>query len=168
MDISIGTVTYLKGEQEKELPKLKEKTIDCNLKKSVITIENPDNICMVRAIGVSWAKLMRCTPKEWAEITKSRGNKSNMQLSLEHPKVSKTYYNVLTSKKLKQQGQLAEALCQLAGVSTDRPVSLNDIEAFEEVLGGRVMVVSARLGNMFITSPSNDERPCFYLYLVRG
>ena len=48
----------------------------------------------------------------------------------------------------------------------DRPASLNDIEAFEKVLGVRVMVVSARLGNKFITSPSMDERPCIYVYLV--
>ena len=42
----------------------------------------------------------------------------------------------------------------------DRPASLNDVQAFEEVLGVHVMVVSARLGNKFITSPSTDERPC--------
>ena len=132
----------------------------------MITIENDDNLCMARAIGVSWAKLMRCTPEEWAEITKSRGNKTNLQLVLEHRKVSKTYYKVLTSKKLKQQGQLAEALCQMAGVPMDIPASLNDIEAFEEVLRVCVMVVSARLGKKFITSPSSDERPWFYVYLV--
>ena len=34
----------------------------------------------------------------------------------------------------------------------DRPVSLNDVAALKEVLGVRVMVVSARLGNKFITS----------------
>ena len=48
----------------------------------------------------------------------------------------------------------------------ERPASLNDIEAFEKVLGVHVMVVSARLGNKFITSPSTDERPCIYVYLV--
>ena len=48
----------------------------------------------------------------------------------------------------------------------DRPASLNDMEAFEKVLGVCVMVVSARLGNKFITSPSMDERPCIYVYLV--
>ena len=100
---------------------------------------------MARAIGVSWAKLMRCAPEEWAEITKNRGKKSNLQLALEHRKVSETYYKVLTSKKLKQQGQLAEALCQLAGVSTDRPASLNDIETFEEVLGVFVMCDGGQL-----------------------
>ena len=48
----------------------------------------------------------------------------------------------------------------------DRPASLKDIEAFEEVLWVRVMVVSARLDNKFITSPSMDEQPCIYVYLV--
>ena len=135
MGISIGSVDLPKGSGGSNLriTKIKEKGNSLELKRSVITIENDDNL-MARAIGVSWAKLMRCTPEEWAEITKSRGNKTNLQLVLEHRKVSKTCYKVLTSKKLKQQGQLAEALCQMAGVSMDRPASLNDIEAFEEVL----------------------------------
>ena len=48
----------------------------------------------------------------------------------------------------------------------DRPAYLNDIEAFEKVLGVHVMVVSARLGNKLITSPSTNEQPCIYMYLV--
>ena len=158
MDISIGSVDLPKGGAFKRITKIKGKNNSLQLKKSIVTIENDDNICMARAIGVSWAKYRRCTPEEWKEITKSRGNKTNLQLVLEHGKVSETYYKVLTRKKLKQQGQLAEALCQMAGVPKDRPASLNVIEAFEEVLGVRVMVVSARLGNKFITSPSSDER----------
>ena len=48
----------------------------------------------------------------------------------------------------------------------DRPASLNDIEAFEKVLGVHAMVVSARLGNKFITSPNTDGQPCVYVHLV--
>ena len=70
------------------------------------------------------------------------------------------------NKKRDEQQKLAVAISQLAGVSMDRPASLNGVQAFEEVLGVRVMVVSARLGNKFITSPSTDERPCIYVYLV--
>ena len=166
MDISIGSVELPKGGARKKITKIKGKGNSLELKQSVITIENDDNLCMARAIGVSWAKLMRCTPEQWTEVTKNRGNKSNLQLVLEHRKVSKSYYESLCRKTLKHQGQLAEALCQMAGVPMDRAASLNDIEAFEEVLGVRVMVVSARLGNKFITSPSMDERPCIYVYLV--
>ena len=48
----------------------------------------------------------------------------------------------------------------------DRQVSLNDVAVLEEVLGMHVMVVSARLGNKFITSHSTDERPYNNVYLV--
>ena len=113
---------------------------------------------MARAIGVSWAKLNLCTPEEWAEIIKTRGTKYNSQLVLENKKVPESYFKNLRSKQQDEQGQLAKALSQMAGVPMDRPASLNDIEAFEKVLGVRVMVVSARLGNKFITSPSMDER----------
>ena len=85
---------------------------------------------------------------------------------LENKKVSESYYRDLRNKNLKQQRQLAVAISQLAGVPQDRAASLNNVEAFEEVLGIRVMIVNARLGNKFITSPSTDERPCIYIYLV--
>ena len=58
-----------------------------------------------------------------------------------------------------EQKDLAVAISKLAGVPLDRPASLNDVEAFEEALKIRELVVSARLGNKFITSPSSDERP---------
>ncbi len=48
----------------------------------------------------------------------------------------------------------------------DRPASLNDVVAFERVLDVRVMVVNARLNNKFVTNPSEDERPCIYIYLL--
>ena len=136
------------------------------LKTSIVTIENDDQLCLVRAIDVSWAKLNLCTPDEWAEIAKTRGTKSNSQLVLENKKVTESYFKNLRSKQRNEQGQLAKAISQMAGVPMDRSASLNDIEAFEIVLWVRVMVVSARLGNKFITSPSTDERPCIYVYLV--
>ena len=70
------------------------------------------------------------------------------------------------NKKKDVQRQLAVAISQLAGVPLDRPASLNDVEAFEKVLGIRVMIINARMGNKFITGPSTDERPCIYIYLV--
>ena len=119
-----------------------------------MTIENSDQPCMARAIGVSWAKLNICTPEKWAEIIKTRGTKSNLQLVLENKKVPESYSKHLVAKQRNEQGRLAKAM---AGVPMDRPASLNDIEAFEKLLGVRVMVVSARLGSKFITSPSTDE-----------
>ena len=88
---------------------------------------------------------------------------SQLELVLEHRKVPESYCKNVRDKKRKEQKNLAEALSELAGVPLDRPASLNDVEAFEEALDIRVMVVSARLGNKFTTSPSTDQRPCVSL-----
>ena len=111
----------------------------------------------MRAIGLSWAKLNLCTPEELEEMAKTWGTKSNLQLVLENKKVLESYFKHLRAKQRNEQGKLAIAICQMAGVPMDRPASLNDIEAFEKVLGVRVMVDSAQLGNKFITSPSTDD-----------
>ena len=166
MDIAVGIVDLPKGGARKRITKIKGDNNSLKLKMSIVTIENGDQLCMARAIGVSWAKLNLCTTEEWAEIIKTRGTKSNLQLVLENKKVPESYFKQVRSKQRNEQGQLAKAISQMAGVPMDRPASLNDIEAFEKVLGVRVMVFSAQLGNKFITSPSTDERPCIYVYLV--
>ena len=131
-----------------------------------MTIVNNDQLCMARAISVSWAKLKRCSAAEWKDIAQSRGSKTNLELILEHRKVSESHYTHLRIHGRKEQTDLAKAFSRLAGVPLDRPASLSDIPAFEDVLGVRVMVVSSRLGNKFITTASTDERPCIYIYLV--
>ena len=165
-DITIGAIDLPKGGSRRRITRIRGEKNSLDLKNSIVTIKNEDELCMARAIGVSWARLHRCTLDEWKEVTKHRRGKTNLQLVLEHQKVPLTYYQDLCNKNLKQQGKMAATLCQMAGVPQDRPASLNDVEAFEELLGVRVMVVSARLGNKFITSPRRDERPCIYLYLV--
>ena len=147
MDIAVGIVDLPKGGARKRITKIKGDNNSLKLKTSIVTIENGDQLCMARGIGISWAKLNLCTPEEWAEIIKTRGTKSNLQLVLENKKVPESYFKQLRSKQRNEQGQLAKALSQMAGVPMDRPASLNDIEAFEKVLGVRVIVVSARLGN---------------------
>ena len=73
-----------KGGARKRITKIKGDNNSLQLKKSTLTIENDDKLCMARAIGVSWAKLNLCTPEEWAEIAKTRGTKSNLQIVLEN------------------------------------------------------------------------------------
>ena len=166
-EISIGSIALPKGSggPRRRITKLKGKNNSLQLKTSIVTIQNDDQLCMARAIGVSWAKLNKCTPEEWKEIAKTRQGKSNLHLILENKKVPNNYYQKLLEKKRDEQRQLAVAISHLANVPLDRPASLGDLEAFEGALGVRVMVVSSRLGNKFITSASNDERPCIYIYL---
>ena len=165
-EITVGKIDLPKGGARRPITRLEGDKNSIQIKKSLVTIENNDQLCMARAIGVGWAKLHRCTREEWNALTQQRGIKSNLELVLEHRKVPESYYKNLRNKSKREQKDLAVAICRLAGVPLDRPASLNDVEAFEEALNIRVMVVSARLGNKFITSQSIDDRPCIYLYLV--
>ena len=165
-EITIGKINLPKGSGRRPITSLEGDKNSIQIKRSLVTIDNDDQLCMARAIGVGWAKLNRCTKKEWDDLTRYQKSKSQLELVLEHRKVSESYYKNLRHKTRKEQKNLAVALSRLAGVPLDRPASLNDVEAFEEALDVRVMVVSARLGNKFITSPSTDQQPCVYLYLV--
>ena len=165
-EITIGTINLPKGSGRRPIASLEGDKNSIQIKKSIVTIDNDDQLCMARAIGVGWAKLNQCTKEEWDDLTRSQKFKTNLELFLEHRKVPESYYRHVRTKTRKEQKNLAVALSRLAGVPLDRPASLNDVEVFEEALDIRVMVVSTRLGNKFITSANTDQRPCVYLYLV--
>ena len=164
--ITIGTINLPKGSGRRPITSLQEDKNSIQIKKSIVTIDNDDQLCMSRAIGVGWAKLNPCSKEEWEDLTRYQVSKSQLELVLEHRKVLESFYMHLRNKARKEQKNLAVALSQLARVPLDRPASLNNVEAFEEALDIRVMVVSARLGNKFITRPSTNQRLCVYLYLV--
>jgi hypothetical protein len=170
-EITIGSIELPKGAGVRlPITRLHGDNNSIDLKHSIISIDNTnDSLCMSRAIGVLWAKINRCSKEEWQEITRERRGNNNLQLILEHKKVPLTHYDALLNKNRKEQKNLAAAICKLAGVPTDRPASIDDIQAFENVLDVRIMVVSSRLGNRFVTSPATEhpERPCIYLYLTR-
>ena len=165
-DITVGSIELPKGGARCRTTRLDGEGNSLERKKSIVTILNNDQLCMARSISVSWAKLNRCSAAEWKDIARSRGSKTNLELILEHCKVPESYYRDLRKHERKEQTAIAKAISRLAGVPLDRPASLSNIPAFEDVLGVRVMVVSARLGNKFITTTSTDERPCIYIYLV--
>ena len=72
LDISIGSVDLPKGGARLRITKIKGKNNSLQLKTFIVTIANDDQLCMARAIGVSWAKLKRCTKEEWTKITKKK------------------------------------------------------------------------------------------------
>ena len=141
-EITIGTINLPKGSGRPITSIEGDKNL-IQIKKSIVTIDNDDQLCMARAIGVGWAKLNRCTKEEWDDLTRSQKFKTNLELVLEHRKVPESYYMYLRKKAGKEQKNLAVALSRLAEVPLDRPASLNDVEAFERALDIRVMVVSA-------------------------
>ncbi len=131
-EISIGSIDLPKGGKRRRITRLHGKNNSLQLKKSIVTIENDDQLCMARAIGIAWAKRNRCTPEEWKNVVKERGLNSNLELCLKYGKVPESYYMHLRNKQRKEQRDIAVAISRLANVPIDRPASLNDISAFEE------------------------------------
>ena len=66
--IVIGLIILPKGSSKRQMTKVKGKNNLVHLKRSLVTIENKDDLCMARAIGVSWAKLNICTVDEWKRM----------------------------------------------------------------------------------------------------
>ncbi|KAL5018216.1 hypothetical protein ScPMuIL_003938 [Solemya velum] len=165
-EINIGMIRMPKGGRKRGLTDLHGEKNSLHLKRSVIFITNEDNLCMARAISVVFAKLNQCSKEQWDILKDQNPEKSNLELGLEHRKFSTSYYKNLLNKKRAEQGEMARELCRRAGLPVDRPASINDLPAFEQLLDIKILVVSARAGNKFLTSPDNSQRPCVYLYLV--
>ncbi|OOZ19458.1 hypothetical protein BOW30_12825, partial [Solemya velum gill symbiont] len=88
-EIDVGVIRLPKGAggPRRRITDIHGKKNSLNLKRSIITIENDDQLCMARAIAVTWAKSNLCTKEEWDTITATRGSKSNLELILEHRRV---------------------------------------------------------------------------------
>ena len=134
-EITIGTINLPKGSGRQPMTSLQGYKNSIQIKKSIVTIDNDDQLFMARAIGVGWAKLNRCTKEEWDDLTRYQKSRSQLELVLEHRKAPESYYMNLRNKTRKEQKNLAVALSRLAGVPLDRPTSLNNVEAFGEALG---------------------------------
>ena len=115
-EITIGTINLPKGSGRRRITSLEGDRNSIQIKKSIVTIDNDDQLCMARAIGVGWAKLNLCTKEEWDDLTRSQKFKTNLELVLEHRKVPESYYRHVRTKTRKEQKNLAVALSRLAGV----------------------------------------------------
>lgn len=91
-------------------------------------------------------------------MTTNHGWESNFKFTLEHRRVFESYFMNLRKKF---RNEIDMAFCRLAGIPMNRPTSLNDLSAFEDALEIRIIVVSVRLGNRFLTLTETEhpERP---------
>ena len=97
-EITIGTINLPKGSGRRPITSREGDKNSIQIKKSIVTIDSDDQLCMARAIGVGWAKLNRCTKEEWDDLTRSQKFKTNLELVLEHRKVPESYYMNLRNK----------------------------------------------------------------------
>jgi len=104
-------------------------------KRSMVRIKNTDQMCMARALVVCRAK-----------------------------KEKDPEYNKMRQSTCKLQKQKAEALHELAGVSTTRACTFFDLPEFERVLGYQVVVFSGAQNNEIVYVGAPKERGVLYLY----
>lgn len=137
-------------------------------KKSVLYVENDNNLCLPIAIGLCFMKTCKkVNAATWSSLT---GNDSNtiMDHVIQKKTVPKHFYgNLLKKSRKKYQTEMAIWLCEKAGVPIDKYLGLNDIEPFETLLNVSINVVSSRVGNKFVrVSGMMAERTRLYLYHV--
>ena len=118
-EITIGKINLPNGSGRPPITSFEGDKNSIQIKRSLVTIDNDDQLCMARAIGVGWAKLNQCTKEEWDDLTRYQKSKSQLELVLEHRKVPESYYRHVRTKTRKEQKILAVALSRLAGVPLD-------------------------------------------------
>ena len=99
--ITIGTINLPKGSGRRPITSLKGDKNSIQIKKSIVTIDNDNQLCMARAIAVGWAKLNQGTKEEWEDLTRYQKSKSNLELVLEHRKAPESY-NMNLRKKVEK------------------------------------------------------------------
>ena len=102
-EITVGTIDLPKGGARRLITSFQRDRNSIQIKKSLVTIENDDQLCMARALGVGWAKVHRCTSEEWNALTQYQKSKSTLELVLKHRKVPESYYKNLINKSRREQ-----------------------------------------------------------------
>ena len=115
----MGSIELPKGGARCRIRRLEGTDNSLERKTLIVTIVNNDQLCMARAISVSWAKF-RCSVAEWKDVAQSRGSKTNLELILDHLKVPECHYKNLCQHGQKEQTDLAKVFSRLAGVQLDR------------------------------------------------
>lgn len=138
-------------------------------KKSVLYVENDNNLCLPIAIGLCFLKTCKkVDANTWKHLI--RGNPGTiLENAIYHKTAPKWYYGDLLKKsRNKVQTEMALQLCRKAGVPIDRYLGLNDIKSFENLLDVSVNVVSSRVGNKFVRVAKETERTRLYLYHIES
>lgn len=162
-EVTVGAINVPKGNGKKYLGA----NISKNNKRSIVEICNCDNLCLSRAIAVSWSHSIVVSNDEWSALDPKPGVINNIKLILQHRKMPRAYYKLICDKRWQVQRTLALVLCDLANVASDMPGTLNDIGAFERALNVRICVLCESLGNRIIRAPPNDnlQHPLLFLRL---
>ena len=139
--VELGVVRMEKGGGRRYITNIQQDRI---AKRSIVAINNNDNLCLARSIAV-------CIARRIAE-------ESN-----DDPIVKKAYKAIRQGDRRQQKDKALE-YHSLAEVPTDRPCTLSDIHKFENALNIQVVVFAAHLGNKVIYAGESKPRRIYLYY----
>lgn len=171
MEVVIGNISVPKGSGRVHVTKLEGPQSSVALKRSMMRISNNDHLCMATAIGLCFNKLCKVVSlEEWTRLTKDDSPDCNVTTKVIKHRASTISYlaHLKKSDNNKYRTTMAQTLCRLADLPTDRPLGLTDIHAFEELLDVNVLVLSSRCGNTFCRVANDPLRKNIYLYLTEN
>lgn len=136
-------------------------------KKSILNVENDNNLCLPISIGICFMKTCKkVDAKTWSQLIWNDPG-TTLNHVIHHKTVPKWYYgNMLKKSRKKCETSMALELCSRAGVPINRYLGLNDIEPFENLLNVSINMVSSWVGNKFIRVIEDTDRSRLYLYHV--
>ena len=85
--ITVGTIEQLKGGKRTTINKVRGENNSVHTKSSMVEIKNEDQMCMARAIGVSWVKTVQVSNEEWKELTKDQEQMTRIEKVLHHKRL---------------------------------------------------------------------------------
>ena len=139
-EVTVGTVRLPKGGRGGKITKLTGDNNSLFKKRSILKIVNNDNLCAARAIVMCMAKSADVPKWKFKKLREDRNG---------------------------CQKKAALDIQQKAGIPTDRPCTLSDIQAFEFHLGVNIAVVGSKIANKFMYfGAGKPECKLLFLYLV--
>ena len=139
--MELGVVRIDKGAGRRYMTDTKK---DITAKRSIVRINNDDNLCLARSIAVCVAR------REKEESNDSPAEKKR--------------YNMMRQSAKRLQRDTALQYHNLAQIPTDRPCTLLDIPSFERALDIQVVVFAAHLGNKVIYQGDEKQRRIYLYY----
>ena len=166
LKIDFGVITLPQGGRGRCHILNIDKAID--KKHCFVRIKNNDNMCMSRAIAVSWVKANIISTNEWDVMTQHLQHINSMsQKVLLVKKTTKSFYESVKRNNNRSQDILATEFCTLAGVNRHVPCVLSDISKFEVALSIGIYIASNSVGNRMMRVPNilEDETPQQPIYI---
>ena len=169
-NITVGVVTPLV--LEGRLPSVARNMFGQNflkLKKSCVLISNIDSLCLPRAICVAWAAAHKCPDDPAFRRLRARypRRESFAEVCFDMDCVSESFYHKVTNGARQSQKKMAVLLCHKAGIDLARPLTIDMIGLFEDVLNCNIRLVSHKDGDRLVKAPIKFQNAkTLYLYLT--